>query len=353
MTDRGRIPEGSQAAEAAGLTYVESDSVGFERQRIGKNFAYRTSAGRRLRDRGHLARIRHLAVPPAWRDVWICADPRGHIQATGRDERGRKQYRYHGEFRELREQAKYEHLAAFARALPAIRERVRHDLGLSGLPREKVIATIIDLLERTLIRVGNDDYARENKSYGLTTLKNGHITVQGAELRFVFKGKSGRVWRLKVRNRRVAKVVRACQDLPGQRLFQYADDEGTTHTITSTDVNLYLREVSGLDISAKDFRTWAGTVQAATALQRAGAPDSGRDAKLKLKVALQEVASRLGNTITICRKCYVHPQVIDSFQAGELNGALQNSGELDGLTSVEAAVLAFLTDGKAPARIAA
>jgi DNA topoisomerase-1 len=335
------------------LTYVEGDAAGFERQRIGDKFAYRTSSGRRLGDRGHLARIRGLAIPPAWSDVWICADPRGHIQATGRDERGRKQYRYHDEFRESRERAKYEHLAAFARALPAIRERVRRDLGLSGLTREKVIATIIDLLEQTLIRVGNDDYARDNKSYGLTTLKNGHITVQGAELRFLFKGKSGKVWRLKVRNRRVAKVVRACQDLPGQRLFQYADGEGAIHTITSTDVNLYLREVSGLDISAKDFRTWAGTVQAAIALQRAGAPESGRDAKLKLKLALEQVAGRLGNTISICRKCYVHPQIIESFQDGGLSEVLQKAGEREGLTKAEAAVLAFLSGEKAPARIAA
>jgi DNA topoisomerase-1 len=204
-----------------------------------------------------------------------------------------------------------------------------------------------------LIRVGNDDYARDNKSYGLTTLKNGHITVEGSELRFLFKGKSGKVWRLKVRNRRVAKVVRACQDLPGQRLFQYADGEGEIHTITSTDVNLYLREVSGLDISAKDFRTWAGTVQAAIALQRAGAPENGRDAKLKLKLALEQVAGRLGNTISICRKCYVHPQIIKSFQDGGLNEALQKVGERAGLTQAEAAVLAFLSGEKVPGRIAA
>jgi DNA topoisomerase I len=311
---------------------------------IGQGFTYRLANGNRFADRLHLARIRSLAVPPAWTDVWISSNPRGHIQATGRDARGRKQYRYHSEFRKVRDSAKCQHLVAFAEALPRIRARVAADMALSDLPREKVVATVVNLLETTLIRIGNADYARENKSYGLTTLNNQHIKVQGAELRFSFTGKSGRSWRLTLKNRRVAKIVRACQELPGQQLFQYADANGEIHNVTSTDVNDYLRAASGLDISAKDFRTWGGTVEAALALHRAGAGVSDAEAKRTLKTVLVSVAARLGNTVNICRNCYIHPHIIDQYLGSRLTLATSadKNGQEGSLSPEEAAVLPLL-----------
>jgi len=350
------VVDASQTAKAAGLYYVAEDSAGFERRRSGRGFTYRLANGNRLTDRLHLARIRSLAVPPAWTDVWISSNPRGHIQATGRDARGRKQYRYHSEFRKVRDSAKYQHLVAFAAALPRIRARVAADMALSDLPREKVVATVVNLLETTLIRIGNADYARENKSYGLTTLNNQHIKVQGAELRFRFTGKSGRSWRMTLKSRRVAKVVRACQELPGQQLFQYADSNGEIHNVTSTDVNDYLRAVSGLDISAKDFRTWGGTVEAALALHRAGAGATDAEAKRTLKTVLVSVAAQLGNTVNICRKCYIHPQIIDQYLGGGLT--LATGADKDGqgcsLSPEEAAVLSLLVGAeKIPADAAA
>jgi DNA topoisomerase I len=347
--------DASRTAKAAGPHYVGEGSAGFKRRRAGKGFTYQQADGGRVSDRLHLARIRSLAVPPAWTDVWISANPRGHIQATGRDARGRKQYRYHTEFRKVRDSAKYQHLVAFAEALPHIRAQVTADMALPELPREKVVATVVNLLETTLIRVGNTDYARENKSYGLTTLNNAHIKVEGTELRFRFTGKSGRAWRVKLKSRRVAKVVRACQELPGQQLFQYADVNGEIHNVTSTDVNDYLRTVSGLDISAKDFRTWAGTVEAAWALHLSGAATSDVEAKRNLKIVLETVAARLGNTVSICRKCYVHPQIIACYLSGQL--ALPSgttSADVGGLTPKEAAVLPFLVRPvKSPTRAAA
>jgi DNA topoisomerase I len=297
-----------------------------------------------------LARIRKLAIPPAWTDVWICAFADGHIQATGRDARGRKQYKYHERFREIRDSNKYEHIVAFARALPAIRAKVQEHLALRGLPREKVLATVVQLLQLTLIRVGNDDYARSNKSYGLTTLKNRHAEVNGSQVRFRFTGKGGKQWSLKVHDRRIARIIRNCQELPGQELIQYLDDNGKPQDVTSGDVNGYLREITGLDITAKHFRTWAGTVLAAMALQEFKVFDSAAQAKRNLRQAIERVAARLGNTPTICRKCYIHPDVIDSYLDGNL--ALEIKSEVEselregiaGLEPEEAAVLAILRE---------
>jgi DNA topoisomerase-1 len=350
------VVDGSQTAKAAGLYYVVEDSAGFKRRRAGKGFTYQLANGERVTDRLQLARIKSLAVPPAWTDVWISSNPRGHIQATGRDARERKQYRYHSEFRKVSDSAKYQHLVAFAEALPRIRAQVTADIALPDLPREKVVATVVHLLETTLIRVGNADYARDNKSYGLTTLHNVHIQVEGSELRFRFTGKSGRAWRVKLKSRRVAKVVRACQELPGQQLFQYEDADDKIRNVTSTDVNDYLRAVSGLDISAKDFRTWAGTVEAAWALHRCGAGATDAEAKHKLQTVLVNVAARLGNTVSICRKCYVHPQIIDWYLRGQLALACgaRMSGQEDALMPEEAAVLPFLVRaGKIPTGAAA
>jgi DNA topoisomerase-1 len=343
--------ENVEAAASAGLTYVSDDEPGIRRVRVGSGFSYRLPGGGVLRgsilkDRGELLRIRRLAIPPAWTDVWICADENGHIQATGRDAKGRKQYRYHPRWREVRDETKYEHMLEFARALPLIRARVARDMEGRALTREKVLATVVYLLEATLIRVGNADYARDNKSYGLTTLRNQHADINGSELRFAFKGKSGRVWKLKFRDRRIARIVRACQSLPGQRLFQYVDDSGELHPVTSQDVNAYLREISGADISAKDFRTWSGTVLAAMALRAAEPFDSAAKAKRLLKAAIERVAAELGNTVTICRKCYIHPEVVSAFLDASLadtliigNGSRDDPHALD---AEEAAVLAFL-----------
>jgi DNA topoisomerase-1 len=297
-----------QAAEDAGLTYVNDDDPGLRRELVGDGFVYFKPSGEPVTDEATIARVNRLAIPPAWTDVWICPRAGGHLQATGRDARGRKQYRYHPHFREVRDSTKYEHMIEFARALPAIREAIARHMALRGLPREKVVATVVHLLETTLIRVGNDDYAKENNSFGLTTLRNPHVKVEGTHLKFRFKGKGGKTWDLQLRNRRVAKIVRACQDLPGQRLFQYVDDDGELKEVTSADVNDYLKEITGRDVTAKDFRTWAGTVLAAISLQESG----------NVKAAIECVARRLGNTPAISRKCYVHPEILNAFAQGEL-----------------------------------
>lgn len=345
--DAGSAADPREAAAAAGLVYVSDEDRGLARERAGDGFAYFKANGDAVQDEATLERIRKLAIPPAWTGVWICARANGHLQATGRDARGRKQYRYHPQFREVRESTKYEHMMEFARALPAIRRRVAEDMALRGLPREKVLATVVNLLETTLIRVGNDDYAKENKSYGLTTLRNPHVKVEGPQLRFQFKGKSGKTWRLQVKDRRIAKIVRACQELPGQRLFQYQDD-GELREVTSADVNAYLKEITGRDITAKDFRTWAGTVMAALALQEFEAIDTQAAQKKNIRAAIESVAARLGNTPTICRKCYVHPEVLNAYVEGQLllevrrqaRAALRE--ELAQLKPEEAAVLAML-----------
>lgn len=337
-----------EAAESAGLVYVSDEDRGLRRERAGDDFRYYKPSGDPLEDAATLERVRKLAIPPAWSDVWICPKANGHLQATGRDARGRKQYRYHPQFREVRDSTKYEHMLEFARALPAIRERLAGHMTLRGLPREKVLATVVHLLETTLIRVGNDDYARANKSYGLTTLRNPHVKVEGSELRFQFKGKSGKQWRLQVKDRRIAKIIRACQDLPGQRLFQYRDEAGEVREVTSADVNAYLKEITGRDITAKDFRTWAGTVMAAMALREFEEFDTKATQKKNLKAAIERVASRLGNTPTICRKCYIHPEVLSAYAEGPLLLQMKESVEdalrddLAQLKPEEAAVLALL-----------
>jgi DNA topoisomerase I len=337
-----------EAAESAGLVYVSDEERGIRRERSGDSFRYYKPSGERLEDEAALERVRKLAIPPAWTDVWICAKANGHLQATGRDARGRKQYRYHPQFREVRDSTKYEHMLEFARALPAIRARLAEHMALRGLPREKVLATVVHLLETTLIRVGNDDYAKENKSYGLTTLRNPHVKVEGSELRFQFKGKSGKQWRLQVKDRRIAKIIRACQELPGQRLFQYKDEAGEVREVTSADVNAYLKEITGRDITAKDFRTWAGTVMAAMALQEFEEFDTKATQKKNLKAAIERVASRLGNTPTICRKCYIHPEVLNAYAEGplllEMKEQVEDAlrGDLAQLKPEEAAVLAML-----------
>jgi DNA topoisomerase I len=336
------------AAESAGLRYVSDNRAGIRRKKSGKGFTYVRPDGTKLSDSHVVRRIRSVAIPPAWTDVWICPFADGHFQATGRDAKGRKQYRYHPLFREVRESTKYEHVVAFANALPTIRAKVRRHMALRGLPREKVLATVVHLLETTLIRVGNDDYAKQNKSYGLTTLKNRHVAVEGSEVRFRFTGKSGKQWSLKVKDRRVAKIIKACQELPGQELLQYLDEDGKQQDVTSADVNAYLKEITGQDITAKDFRTWAGTVLAALALKELESFDTAAQAKRHLRAVLVRVAARLGNTPTICRKCYVHPEVLDSYLDGslvleikfEVESELRD--ELAGLQPEEAAVLAML-----------
>jgi DNA topoisomerase-1 len=342
------VDDPKQAAEEAGLSYVNDDDRGLTRELVGDGFVYFKPSGEPVTDEAALERIRKLAIPPAWTEVWICPKANGHLQATGRDARGRKQYRYHPQFREVREGTKYEHMLEFAKALPKIRARIAQDMALKGLPREKVLATVVHLLETTLIRVGNDDYARENKSYGLTTLRNPHVKVEGSQLKFRFKGKSGKTWDLKIANRRVAKVVKACQELPGQRLFQYAGEGGELKEVTSADVNGYLKEITGRDVTAKDFRTWAGTVLAALALQEFEAFDSKATIKKNVRAAIERVAQRLGNTPTICRKCYVHPEIIDSYEQGELLLDIKEKVEselredLAALRPEEAAVLGLL-----------
>jgi DNA topoisomerase I len=305
----------ADAAEEAGLRYVSDDRPGYRRRRKGNNFEYLDTEGKPIHDEQRLLRIKRLAIPPAWTDVWICPSPNGHIQATGRDARGRKQYRYHDRWRELRDENKFGRLADFAKALPNIRRRVAQDLRLTGLPRQKVLATIVRLLEQTFMRIGNEEYARENKSFGLTTMRDRHVTVKGAQLRFRFRGKSGRQHEVDVTDRRIAKIVSKCQDLPGQELFQYVND-GEVRDVTSQDVNDYLREVSGENFTAKDFRTWGGTVLAAIALNAQDKFKSQKQAKANAKSALCAVAKLLGNTPAICRKCYVHPKVIEAYLSG-------------------------------------
>ncbi len=345
--DAAPVVDPREAAEEAGLRYVSDEQPGIARRRAGAGFAYRLPKGGPVKDEATLQRIRSLAVPPAWTEVWICPHPDGHIQATGRDARGRKQYRYHPRWREVRDAAKYDHLLDFARTLPSIRARIEEDMARPGLPREKVLATVVHLLESTLIRVGNDEYAQKNDSYGLTTLKDRHVRVDGPELRFAFKGKSGKTWRLGLKDRRVARIVRACQDLPGQELFQYLDEGGETRDVTSADINAYLREITGRDITAKDFRTWAGTVLAALALREFERVDSKSAAQRNIRAAIDRVAARLGNTPTICRKCYVHPAVLDGYLEGSLAEEVEAAAQAElrdiaDLPPEEAAVLALL-----------
>jgi DNA topoisomerase-1 len=347
--------EPRQAARAAGLRYVSDQGPGIRRRRVGRGFSYRGPDGRRLRGRATLAWIRSLAIPPAWNDVWISPIRHGHLLATGRDARGRKQYRYHPRWREIRDDTKYTRTIAFAEALPSIRERSRRDLGRPGLPREKVIATVVQLLEKTLIRVGNEEYARSNRSYGLTTMRDRHVEVDGSTLRFEFQGKGGKPYSVDLQDRRLARVVKRCQELPGQVLFQYLDEDGKRQTIDSGDVNDYLREITGEDYTAKDFRTWAGTVLAHQALLALEQVDSEAAAKRNVVRAIEAVAEHLGNTAAVSRKSYVHPAVIEDYIDGSIAGVDRSmldtvrqraegeiAGSLASLEPEEAAVLALL-----------
>jgi DNA topoisomerase-1 len=331
-----------------GLKWVDDSQPGMRRQRRGKSFQYFNSRGRVVRDLATLKRIQSLAIPPAWEEVWICRQSNGHLQATGRDARGRKQYRYHPRWREARDENKYSRLVAFAQALPRIRRKVAAHLGRRGVAREKVLAAIVRLLETTLIRVGNHEYARENKSFGLTTMRDRHAKVNGHRARFRFRGKSGIEHEIDLEDAKLARIVKCCQELPGQELFQYVDDDQQVRDIGSADVNDYLREISGAEFTAKDFRTWTGTVLAAQALEEFQDFDSQAAAKRNITRAIERVAERLGNTKTICRKCYVHPAVIDAYLDRSLIKTLRRRTErelrerLPRISSEEAAVLALL-----------
>jgi DNA topoisomerase-1 len=340
-------PAPVESARSAGLRYVSDTGPGITRRKSGTSFTYLTPAGRVLRDAEDLQRIKSLVIPPAWTDVWISPDPRGHLQATGRDARGRKQYRYHPRWRQVRDETKYYRLIGFAQALPAIRRRTDADLRKAGLPKEKVLATVVQLLEKTLIRVGNDEYARQNRSFGLTTLRDGHVEVAGGRVTFSFRGKSGVEHEVDLADRRLARVVKACRDLPGQELFQFVNDEGKRQTIESADVNEYLREITGEDFTSKDFRTWAGTVLAAQLLHDFAGFASEAQAKKNIIRAVEAVAKRLGNTKAVCRKCYIHPAVLDSYMDGSMLATVAQRARrvvqsAAAMTPAEAAVLGLL-----------
>jgi DNA topoisomerase-1 len=316
-----------ESAKEAGLRYVSDADTGICRKRRGKGFTYVDSNGETVRDQKTLARVRSLVIPPAWKHVWICASPNGHLQATGRDAKGRKQSRYHPRWREVRDETKYERMLSFGAALTTIRAHVELDVSAPGLPRRKIIASIVRLMETTLIRVGNEEYARNNHSYGLTTMHDRHARVEGSTITFKFKGKSGKSHTVDVNDRRLAKIIRRCQDIPGYELFQYIDEESATHSVDSADVNDYLREISKQDFTAKDFRTWAGSVLAYSTLRLLDPFESATQAKKNVVETIKSVAERLGNTPSVCRKCYVHPALLDCYLAGSLNGATKNGSK--------------------------
>lgn len=338
--------EAKRSARQAGLRYVSETTAGIRRVRKGKSFTYVDRRGRAIEDATLLDRIRMLAIPPAWEEVWICPTANGHLQATGLDVRGRKQYRYHARWQETRDKQKYDKLTSFAEMLPKIRGRVNRDLARKGMPRDKALAAVVRLLERTAIRIGNDEYARQNESYGITTMHNKHAKVKGAHIRFDFRGKSGIEHAIAVRDSKLAKIVRQCQDLPGQELFSYLDDDGNAHDVTSTDVNRYLREIAGHRFTAKDFRTWIGTVTAAWELARCEDFTSQTQAKRNINGAVANVAVVLGNTRTVCRKCYIHPAVINAYLDSTLRDTLDSGRKAARkhslLPTYEAAVLGLL-----------
>jgi DNA topoisomerase-1 len=340
----------ARAAAAVDLKYASDESPGIRRKKAGTGFTYIDAKGKGLRDEATLRRIKSLVIPPAWTEVWISPDSNGHLQATGFDARHRKQYRYHPRFREVREQTKYTRMLDFARALPRIRRRVARDLRLTGLPREKVLAAVVRLLEMTLIRVGNDEYAKSNRSFGLTTLQDKHAHINGSRthVRFEFKGKSGVAHEIDLADPRLARIVKQCQDLPGQELLQYVDEEGAVRDIGSTDVNQYIQEIAGDGFTAKDFRTWAGTVLATLALQELEQFDSQAQAKKNIVRAVESVAAKLGNTKAVCRKCYIHPAILESYVDGSMLRTLEQrartklSKEIRSLKAEEAMVLTLL-----------
>lgn len=335
-------------ARAVGLRYVSDGKPGITRRARGDSFEYFDKDGERIGDEATLARIKSLAIPPAWTEAWICPSANGHLQATGRDAKGRKQYRYHPRWRSIRDETKYSRMIAFGKALPDLRRRIDEDLSLPGLPREKVLATIVYLLETTMIRVGNEEYAKTNRSYGLTTLRTRHVQISGSQLQFQFRGKSGVQHKTTMRDPRIARIVRRLRDLPGQELFQYIDEGGERCTVDSSDVNDYLRSITGEDFTAKDFRTWSGTMLAALALQEFEKCESATQMKKNVVQAIESVAKKLGNTPAICRKCYVHPAVMEGYLDGSLVDAMlratKAASEEDGyaLTAEEEQVLKFL-----------
>lgn len=317
------IAANQAAARGAGLKYVSDDDPGIRRVGSKASFSYISPRGGRVRDAKSLSRIKSLVIPPAWKQVWICADPNGHIQAVGRDARGRKQYRYHPKWRSARDDSKFARVIAFARALPRIRRTVKRDLAKRGLPRRKVLAAVIAVTEKTLIRLGNNEYANHNHSYGLTTLRNRHAIISSGCVRFEFRGKSGVEHEIDLEDPRLAKIIRECRDLPGEDLFQYLDEKGHVCDVTSNDVNAYLRQISGGDFTAKDFRTWAGTVLTAEALKQLGTFETKKAAKANVIRAVESVAKRLGNTRAVCRRCYIHPAIIHSYLDGQLIESLK------------------------------
>jgi|SRR5579871_4291053 len=340
------MTDGPVSAQAAGLHYVTRDSPGYVRRRAGKGFVYHDATGKRVHDATVLERIRKLVLPPAWTDVWISIDPRAHLQATGYDKAGRLQYHYHPEWRDVRDSTKYERMLAFAKALPLIRARVESDMRAPKQSRDRVLATLVQLLERTHARIGNEEYMRSNGSYGLTTLKNRHVAIDGRHLHFEFKAKSGVMQRIDVDDARLAKAVRECQELPGQFLFEYVDEEGGTRTVTSADVNAYLREVTNDDFTAKDFRTWSGTVTAAEALAATTRESSTRGLHRAIVSAIDEVAKTLGNTRAVCKKSYIHPAVLDCFYNGRTLSTLQVRRTVSGLRPSEIKLVALLESYK-------
>jgi DNA topoisomerase-1 len=333
------------SAKEAGLRYVSDERPGIRREKKGPDFNFIGATGRIIKNEADVRRIRKLAIPPAWTDVWICPDPQGHIQATGRDARGRKQHRYHPRWREVRDENKYNRMIDFAKALPKIRQRTARDLARPALPLAKVLATVVRILETGVIRIGNEEYAKQNNSFGLTTMRDRHVRVRGAGMRFEFRGKSGKLHKIELNDPRLAKVVKGCQDIPGQELFQYLDDDGERRKISSNDVNEYLREITGGDFTAKDFRTWAGTVLAAMALREVEKSDTKAQQKKNITKAIESVAARLGNTPTICRKCYIHPFVLEAYLDGTLlaQAAVQRArSSKHSLNAEEAMVLGLL-----------
>ena len=341
------IADPAEAAKSSGLRYITDALPGYRRKRSGPTFRYFDQHGKPIRDKEEAARIKALAIPPAWSDVWISPHANSHLQATGRDARRRKQYRYHKRWRESRDQTKYDRLLLVGEKLPDLRAQVARDLAQPGLARAKVIATVVKLLETTLIRIGNEEYARENRSFGLTTLRNNHVKVRGDKIYFRFRGKSGVGHELELENPRLARIVKRCQELPGQQLFEYVDDDGETRTVESSDVNEYLREVTGEDFTAKDFRTWAGTVLAARALSESDAATSKTQAKRIIAQAIDRVAKKLGNTRTVCQKCYIHPAIVSAYTDGSLARAFARRARRNGngtatLSANEKTVVAVL-----------
>jgi len=346
-----RNVEHRKAASRAGLTYVTDGVAGISRRRAGKGWIFYRPGGSRITDPDQRRRISALAIPPAWTDVWICPDPRGHIQATARDARGRKQYRYHPRYREARDQSKFRRMLELSEVLPLVRERAERDLRAQELSRRQILATVVQLLDKTLIRVGNDEYARENHSYGLTTLRMKHVQVNGTRLQFSFRGKSGVQHAISIVDRRIARIVQRCQDLPGQELFQYLNGSGGRETVTSDDVNDYLREISGRAITAKDFRTWGGTMLAGVELRAMGPASTQRDAKRNILSAIDAVAERLGNTRSVCRQYYIHPALLHAYLQGltpSVSGAAprrpRRKPAVPALRRDEVAILQFLHD---------